>query len=57
MSDLGIIRFEPDGPAGTEFETWEEIDPASLLAGTPVQRGHYYHELPELGYCAGGCAR
>jgi len=53
MGDLGIMRFEPDGPAGTEFETWEAIDPATLLAGTPVQRGHYYHELPKLGYCAG----
>lgn len=53
MSDLEIIRFEPDGPADTGLETWEAIDPASLVAGTPVQRGHIYHELPELGYCAG----
>jgi uncharacterized cupin superfamily protein len=53
MSDLKIIRFEPNGPAGRQFETWEAIDPASLVAGTPVQRGHLYHELPELGYSAG----
>jgi len=53
MSDLKVIRFEPNGPADKGFETWEAIDPASLVAGTPVQRGHIYHELPELGYSAG----
>lgn len=53
MSDLEIVRFEPNGPAGKGLETWEEIDPATLMAGTPVQRGHVYHELPEAGYLAG----
>jgi uncharacterized cupin superfamily protein len=53
MSDLEIIRFEPNGPFDKGLETWEAIDPASLLAGTPVQRGHIYHEKPDLGYVAG----
>jgi uncharacterized cupin superfamily protein len=53
LSDFKIIRFEPDGPAGKGLETWEEIDPTSLVVGTPVERGHTYHELPERGYTAG----
>jgi len=53
MSDLEIIRFEPNGPSAKGLETWEEIDPGCLVAGSPVQRGHVYHELPELGYVAG----
>ena len=53
MSDSKIIRFEPDGPAEKGLETWETMDPSTLVAGTPVQRGHIYHELPELGYLAG----
>jgi len=53
LSDFKIIRFEPNGPAEKGLEIWEEIDPTSLVAGTPVERGHTYHELPERGYTAG----
>jgi uncharacterized cupin superfamily protein len=53
MSEPKIIRFEPNGPAENGLEDWEAIDPATLVAGTPVQRGHIYHELPERGYMAG----
>lgn len=53
MSDSKVIRFEPNGPAATGLETWEAIDPTTLVSGTPVQRGHIYHERPEQGYTAG----
>jgi uncharacterized cupin superfamily protein len=53
MSDLKIMRFEPDGPAAKGLETLEEMDPTALESGTPVQRGHEYHEIPRLGYSAG----
>jgi uncharacterized cupin superfamily protein len=53
MSDLKVMRFEPNGPAGTELETGEAIDPATLVEGTPVQREYLYHELPDRGYMAG----
>lgn len=48
-----IIRFEPYGPAGTGLQEWEPIDPASLEAGEPVQRGHIYHQDEAAGYMAG----
>lgn len=46
-----ILRIAPDGPDG--LEEWEQMDPASLVSGTPVQHGHLYHEMPEAGYMVG----
>lgn len=48
-----IIRFEPHGPADTGLVEWDPMDPASLVAGDPVQRGHIYHEDAAAGYLAG----
>lgn len=46
-----ILRCEPKGPGG--LEEWEPMDCASLVSGTPVQRGHLYHEIEEQGYMVG----
>ncbi|WP_104018380.1 cupin domain-containing protein [Roseovarius nitratireducens] len=48
-----IIRFDPNGPANTGLEEWDAMDPATLVAGEPVQRGHIYHEDAGAGYLAG----
>lgn len=32
---------------------WAPIDPATLVAGEPVQRGHIYHQDAREGYLAG----
>jgi uncharacterized cupin superfamily protein len=53
MSNAGVIRFEPMGPAGAGLETWPAIDPASLESGEPVQRGHLYVDEPAIGLSAG----
>ncbi len=53
MDDPRITRFEPNGPADTGMQEWDAIDPAGLEAGTPVQRGHVYHQDEALGYTAG----
>ncbi len=53
MSSPGIVKFEPHGPKDTGLEEWEPIDPAEIESGTPVQRGHIYHEIPDTGYMAG----
>ncbi|WP_397541916.1 DUF6614 family protein [Roseovarius salis] len=54
MTDTpAIIRFEPHGPADTGLVEWDRIDPADLVSGEPVQRGHIYHEQPDAGYLAG----
>ena len=46
-----ILRCEPKSPGG--LEEWEPMDCASLVSGTPVQRGHLYHEIEEQGYMVG----
>ena len=48
-----IIRFSPNGPETTGLEDWDPIDPAGLIAGEPVQRGHIYHQDEEAGYLTG----
>ena len=47
------VRIEHDGPQGVGLSEWEEMDPATLASGTPLQRGHLYDEVPEIGYLAG----
>lgn len=48
-----ILRIEHDGPGGKGLEEWEAMNPDDLVSGTPVQRGHIYHEIPAEGYLAG----
>lgn len=48
-----ITRFEPHGPADTGLVEWPQINPDGLVAGTPVQKGHIYHEDKTAGYLAG----
>ena len=52
MTDA-VRRFHPDGPPGKGLERWEEMDPAELMSGEPVQNGHTYHEIEAEGYLAG----
>ncbi|MEM7177889.1 MAG: cupin domain-containing protein [Pseudomonadota bacterium] len=54
MRDLtGVIPFGPHGPAETGLADWEEIDSAGLVSGTPLQRGHIYHQESGRGYLSG----
>lgn len=53
MSDPKITRFEPHGPAGTGLQEWDRIDPATLEAGNPTQRGHIYHHDAATGLMVG----
>lgn len=48
-----IARFEPHGPAGKGLARLEDIPPEVLTAGKPVQHGHSYLEVPEIGLSAG----
>ena len=52
MTDA-VLRFHPDGPPGKGMERWEEMDPAELMSGEPVQNGHTYLEIEAEGYLAG----
>lgn len=54
MSDLmGVIPFGANGPEDVGLTEWDAIDPAGLVSGTPVQRGHIYHEDSARGYLTG----
>lgn len=53
MTAPRITRFGPYGPAETGLQVWEPIDPATLLSGAPVQRGHLYHEDATAGLMVG----
>ena len=46
-----IILIDPNGPNG--LQEWEQMDYKNLVSGTPVQRGHLYHEIQEQGYMVG----
>lgn len=53
MGAAHIIRFEPQGPAGSGLERWPDIPEGELTAGAPVQRGHMYLDDKALGLSAG----
>ena len=53
MATGKIIRFEPQGPAGTGLVRWPDFPPGILAAGKPVQRGHTYFEDKAIGLSAG----
>ena len=46
-----IILIDPNGPNG--LQEWEQMDYKNLVSGTPVQRGHLYHQIQEQGYMVG----
>ncbi|WP_333835127.1 cupin domain-containing protein [Rubrimonas sp.] len=52
-ANAGPVRIEPRGPADAGLVEWETLDPATLEAGTPVQRGHLYDEDAADGYLVG----
>ncbi len=51
--DRAVIRVEPNGPKITGLTPWDSMDPENLVEGTPVQRGHIYHENPDAGIMVG----
>ena len=53
MATGRIIRFEPQGPAGTGLARWPDFPAEVLAAGKPVQRGHTYFEDKASGLSAG----
>ncbi len=54
MTQTAIItRFAEKGPDGTGLAEWDRIDPANLVSGQPVQRGHIYHQDEAAGYLVG----
>ncbi len=53
MSSVKICQLSPDGPVEGGLQDWDPIDPSDLVAGTPIQRGHIYHEDVECGYMVG----
>ena len=53
MANPGIVKFEPHGPEGPGLVEWDPIDPEEIESGSPVQRGHIYHEVADAGYMAG----
>ena len=52
-NSTGIVRVSHSDRSGTGLEEWEAMDPASLVSGTPVQRGWFADENSETGYMAG----
>lgn len=54
MTETAIIkRFAENGPEGIGLAEWDRIDPANLVSGEPVQRGHIYHDDAAAGYLVG----
>jgi uncharacterized cupin superfamily protein len=53
MATGKIVRFEAQGPAGTGLVRLPDFAPGTLVAGTPVQRGHTYFEDKTIGLSAG----
>ena len=48
-----FFKVEPEGPLRIGLQEWETMDPKSLVSGNPIQRGHIYHEYPNIGYMTG----
>ena len=53
MEKSSFFKVEPEGPLGIGLQEWETMDPKSLVSGNPMQRGHIYHEHPNIGYMTG----
>lgn len=48
-----LQRIEIDGPRGTGLTDWPAMNPADLISGEPVQRGHLYDEEEATDYSVG----
>lgn len=48
-----IQRIEVSGTNGAGLSDWPTMDPANLISGKPVQRGHLYDEEDDTGYSVG----
>ena len=54
MTDkASFFKFEAEGSSNNGLKEWETIDPNNLISGNPIQRGHIYHENPNIGYMTG----
>lgn len=42
MADQTVIVFDRDGDPATGLQTWDPMDPDTLVSAPPVQRGHVY---------------
>jgi len=49
----GVTRVPHSDREGTGLETWDPIDPDSLVSGTPVQRGWLADSDEATGYLSG----
>lgn len=46
-------RITSDGPQGVGLTLWPAMDPTTLAAGNPVQKGHLHDEVEAVDYSAG----
>ena len=54
MTDnASFFKFEAAGSSNNGLKEWETMDPNNLISGNPIQRGHIYHENPNIGYMTG----
>ncbi|MDH3536494.1 MAG: cupin domain-containing protein [Gammaproteobacteria bacterium] len=44
MADQTVIEYERNGDPETGLQDWDPIPPEILRSGSPLQRGHTYHE-------------
>ena len=42
MADQTVIRFDRDDHPESGLQTWDPIDPETIVHGNPVQRGQVY---------------
>ena len=53
MADLKVVKFDPYGPGDAHLPEWEAIPEETIVAGTPIQRGHFYFDTGEGMLTAG----
>ena len=54
MTDnASFFKFKAEGSSNNGLKEWETMDPNNLISGNPIQRGHVYHENPNIGYMTG----
>ena len=54
MTDnASFFKFKAEGSSNNGLKEWETMDPNNLISGNPIQRGHIYHENPNIGYMTG----
>lgn len=46
-------RINFHDPDGTGLDPWDEMNPETLISGTPTQRGYLCDEIAQAGYIAG----